>query len=89
MESTMVLILQKMQLAGLINRQKNQKDQRITNIFLTDKAEAMKAKLLPYANQLNKVASSGLSDDELAVFLKVIQTMKKNLLEADSDWLIK
>lgn len=84
MESSAVGILNQMEAAGLIRKQRDADDRRKVLIFLTPAARRLKAKLLPYAREINAIASAGIPASELAVFIRVAERMKANLLAADS-----
>ena len=64
---------------GLIRRQRNEKDRRTINIFLTDSGKALKQDLLPYALEVNAVATAGLSPGEKAQLHEILSKIRDNL----------
>jgi DNA-binding MarR family transcriptional regulator len=79
MESSMVLMLNAMQTAGLVRRDRDQEDKRRMRTYLTPKARALKRKLLPYAGTINAIAAKGISAKDRVVLLDVLSKMKHNL----------
>jgi MarR family transcriptional regulator, organic hydroperoxide resistance regulator len=78
-ESSMVLMLNAMQTANLVRRNRDRLDKRRLRIHLTPKARALKRKLLPYAGKINAIAAQGISVKDRAVMLAVLAKMKHNL----------
>lgn len=78
-EPTAVTLLASMERLDLIRRERNAADRRKVNVFLTAKAEALKAELMPMAHQINTIAGAGIAPDELATCLSVLQRMSENL----------
>jgi DNA-binding MarR family transcriptional regulator len=68
-----------MERLDLIRRERNAIDRRKVNVFLTPKAEALKAQLMPRAHRINDIAGAGIAPDELATCLSVLQRMSANL----------
>jgi DNA-binding MarR family transcriptional regulator len=79
MESSMVLMLNAMQTAGLVRRDRDKEDKRRMRTYLTPKARALKRKLLPYAATINAIAAKGISAKDRALLLAVLSKMKHNL----------
>jgi DNA-binding MarR family transcriptional regulator len=79
MESSMVLMLNAMQTAGLVRRDRDREDKRRMRTYLTPKARALKRKLLPYAGKINAIAAEGISAKERASLLATLAKMKHNL----------
>ncbi len=82
-EPTTVSALRLLERNGLIRRQRNEHDRRTINIFLTDAARKLKDDLLPYALEVNAVATQGLSPDELSEMRRILGKIRDNLA-ADS-----
>ncbi len=85
MEPTTVVAIRGMVAAGLVRRVKDKTDRRKVNIHLTPKGRRLKARLLPYAVEINAIATSGLSKSEIRTFRRLFNRMKQNLLEANLD----
>ncbi len=78
-EPTAVTLLASMERLDLIRRERNVADRRKVNVFLTPKADALKAELMPMAHRINTIAGAGIAPDELATCLSVLQRMSENL----------
>ncbi len=76
---TTVVAIRRMVKEGLVVRKPDRKDRRKVRIHLTDKGRRFRDKLLPFAFDVNKVATEGLSQDEIRQFRSVVERMKKNL----------
>jgi DNA-binding MarR family transcriptional regulator len=86
-ESSNVLMLERMEKAGLVKRRRDNADRRRIRVHLTRKARLLEAQLMPVVRDVNAVASAGIADKDLAVFLRVSHTMQRNLravLEAEA-----
>lgn len=79
MEPTTVIALRSMEKAGLIRRVRSKDDRRITHVWLSPKANRMRAGLLTLARGINTVAEKGLASDDLATFRRVVMRMTANL----------
>ena len=79
MEPTTVIALRSMEKAGLIRRVRSTDDRRVTLVRLTPKARRMRDGLLKLARGINAQADAGISQDDIAVFRRVITRMTKNL----------
>ena len=78
-ESTTVLMLDAMTKAGLVRKRRDPVDRRRSNVFLTAKARRMKAQLLHYAARVNAIATRGIAQRDLDVYLRVARKMRENL----------
>jgi DNA-binding MarR family transcriptional regulator len=83
MESSTVVMLKEMESAGLVRKQRCEQDRRKLKVYLTPKAKRLKQQLLPYAEKINQLAAADISAGDLAIFIKVAEQMKNNLLAAD------
>ena len=79
MEPTTVIALRSMEKAGLIRRVRSTDDRRVTHVRLTTKARRMRDGLLKLARGINAQADEGISDQDIAVFRRVILRMTQNL----------
>ncbi len=78
-EPTTVSALRLLERNGLIRRQRNEKDRRTINIFLTEAGWALKRDLLPYALEVNAVATEGLSPDDIRRLHEILTRIRDNL----------
>jgi len=79
MEPTTVTALNGMEKRGYVKRVRNAKDRRKINIYLTDKGRALKARLLPFVPEINRIATSGIPDSDMEQVRRLLAAMKKNL----------
>lgn len=79
MEPTTVTALNGMEKRGYVKRVRNAKDRRKINIFLTDKGRALKARLLPFVPEINRIACRNINEAELETLRTLLAAMKKNL----------
>ena len=78
-ESSTLLTLESMRRAGLIRKRRDTQDKRRINVYLTAKARRMKPELLHYAGRVNAIATRGIPQKDLDVFLRVARQMRENL----------
>ena len=76
---TTVVAIRRMVKDGLVIREPDDQDRRKVRIHLTDKGRRFRDELLPFAYEVNKIATEGLSQDEIRQFRLVVERMKKNL----------
>ena len=79
MEPTTVEQLRNMERRGFIERRRSDADRRKIHVFLTAEGRALRAKLLPYATEVNDSALGGLSEGEIGFLRLVLSRMKENL----------
>lgn len=79
--STTTVMLQKMEQKGLIERTSVDSDARLKKVTLTPKAIAMHQQVLEQIKKTDEMLTAGISQEELAAFIKTADKMKKNLLE--------
>jgi len=78
-ETTTVALLKGMAAEGLIERVRDPQDQRKIVVSLTEAGRALEPKLLPYAAELNEIATQGLSKEEVEVAIRAIKKIAANL----------
>ena len=76
-------VLQTMERNGLVLRVVNDGDARSKKIILNEKAKKIFASNEKKIAELEKIAVRGIPDDELAIFSKVLSSMKNNLKSID------
>jgi len=82
MDSTTVEQLKNMENAGYILRRRSTEDRRKIHVYLTPKGRALKAKLLPFAADVNARALAGLNDGEIGFLRLVLSRIRANLENA-------
>ncbi|MCH8886739.1 MAG: winged helix-turn-helix transcriptional regulator [SAR324 cluster bacterium] len=83
MEPTAVNTLKLMRRHGLIRKERNSRDRRKTNIFLTGGGQRLFSEILPFAEAVNAEAVLGFSAGELSALRGLLERMKKNLNGGD------
>lgn len=77
--STMSNVLSLMEKNGLIERVRSEKDARLKQLVLTDRARAVHECAHADMLRLEAELSRGISDEEKAIFFKVIDKIKANI----------
>ena len=78
-EPTTVSALRLLERNGLIERVRNAQDRRTINIFLTDKGRALKDDLVPGVLDLNRIATDGLTSEEVEDAFRLLNKMRNNI----------
>ena len=74
---TMTRLLDQMQSQGLITRNQVLDNRRVFKIFLTDNAKAMEQDVIREAERVNDKFLKELSDDEQAVFMRLLNKINR------------
>ena len=85
MEPTAFAALHAMEKLGYITRQRRPDNRKNIYVFLTDEGRALRAKLVPLAEEINGRAVRGLSPDEVAVMRRGLHLMIQNLATYEED----
>ncbi|MBI3436918.1 MAG: MarR family transcriptional regulator [Proteobacteria bacterium] len=85
MEPTTHAALRALERLGLIRRRRIAPDRRSMHIFLTPRGHALKHKLVPLAEEVNRVALRGLSSGDIAVARRCLLAMIFNLAGDEFD----
>lgn len=78
-ESTLARLMDRMEKEDLIERLKDPKDKRITNIILTKLGQAKRKEIMPQGELFNEDVSKDISDQEMEIFLRVLSKMVSNI----------
>lgn len=81
MEPTTFTVVRAMEARGWIVRQQMAANKKNVHIFLTDEGRALKQKLVPLAEEVNRIGAAGLSADDLATARSVLLAMITNLAD--------
>ena len=84
-QATMANTLARMERDGLVTRKKHPADARAQQIWLTEKARALRVPATQAAVQQNAAALAGLSDDEHARFLALMRRVIANMKDGPRD----
>lgn len=80
-DSSVTRLLDRLERDGLVIREKNPNDRRVTNVVLTEKGKEMREKMLPEGEKFSNMLLDGIDADELQVFEKVLSTMVNNIIK--------
>lgn len=78
-ENTTAILIGKMMKERLVSRERDREDKRKWIVRLTPRSLRLRTDLLPYASQVNEIASRGISKSDLATCLSVLKRMSANL----------
>lgn len=81
-DSSTAQVLNMMEKASLIRRDRSKKDRRAMYVYLTDKGKSLKNDLLDIAHSVLKDAAKGISKKDITTYMKVSKALRYNLLEA-------
>jgi MarR family transcriptional regulator for hemolysin len=79
---TLVRILDRLQARGLIERRQHPSDRRIWQLYLLEAAHPLIVAMQEIGDATRAEALAGVSDDDRALLLQILKTMKGNLAEA-------
>ncbi|HVJ56125.1 MAG TPA: MarR family transcriptional regulator [Aliidongia sp.] len=82
---TLVRLLDRLQTAGLIERRADPQDRRARVLYLTPQARPLLDRIRKLAEEVREEAMTGLDQEQRAVLLGALATMKTNLLDRLSD----
>ncbi len=82
-QPTMANTLQRMERDNLIRREPDPADGRRTRVVMTARARDLEDHLLTAALDVNAIATSGLSGDEVSAFMSTLSQIINNLEAAD------
>ncbi len=79
MEPTTFTVVRAMEGRGWIVRRQLGENKKNVHVFLTEEGRALKGKLVPLAEEVNRIGAAGLSADELAAARGVLLSIITNL----------
>ncbi|WP_320047452.1 MarR family transcriptional regulator [uncultured Ilyobacter sp.] len=90
-KTTIAKTLKKLVENGYIIKEEDENDRRSKKIYTTHKADLIFKKIKKLINLERQVLTHGISQEEIKIFLKVVDCMKSNILEylengGSSDW---
>lgn len=77
-DSTVVRLIDRMEKEEFVERVKDAKDRRVTYVMLTEKGKKRIEELLPIGEEMSKVFSENISQEEFEIFNKVLNKMAEN-----------
>jgi len=85
MEPTTFSALKAMEKLGYIVRRQRPDNRKNVHVFLTPKGRALKAKLVPLAEEVNEIAVRGISATDVAATRRALLAMIENLARDDME----
>lgn len=85
MEPTTAAALQALEKLGYVVRRKKAGNRKNSYVFLTPKGAALKAKLVPLAEQVNEIAIGGVPAEHVAITRQTLLTMIRNLARDEAE----
>ncbi|MCR2044356.1 MarR family winged helix-turn-helix transcriptional regulator [Anaerosalibacter massiliensis] len=80
-DSTVARLIDRMEKEEYVYRKKDSLDRRITNIYLTEKGKEYRKELLPEGEEMARIFANGISDEEMDIFINVVNKMLSNIGE--------
>ena len=74
-EPTTTRTLDRMERDGLVRRMRDETDRRRVNVYLTDRGQQLRDELVPYAQEVNALATHGLSEQDKAKINSLLNYM--------------
>jgi len=84
MEPTTYSALNAMEIAGYIARRRRPENRKNVYVFLTAKGRALKSKLVPLAEDVNRAAVAGVPASDIASLRRVLLALIENLARDDA-----
>ncbi len=78
-KATLTVMLNRMEKTGLVRRESDARDQRISRIFLTDKGKGLLVRLQRTLDVLEEQAMKGFREEEKQVMTELLARIEKNL----------
>ena len=79
-EPTTQSALRLMEERGIIRQVRSTEDRRTKEIFLTEAGRQLEAELIPFAMEVNRMGTRGMSEEEIAQFIGLITRIRDNLV---------
>lgn len=83
-EATTVAMIRRLVRDGLVERRPDPLDARKVRVVLTPRARRLRARLMPYVEEVNEIALRGVSEADRATVRRVLAHMYRNLAAAAS-----
>ena len=75
-------MVKRMQQAGFVEKRRDEKDERVTRVYLTDKGREVTVKMANVIIQINATIGAGLSPEEKALLMPLLKKMTTNIENA-------
>lgn len=82
---SITVMIRKMEAEGLIKKKQDEKDQRITRIYITDKGRKIAEHMDGVLCQLETEAFANMSEQEIMLLHRLLLQMKENLSKSEKN----
>lgn len=82
---TVSLALKKMEELGIVKRECDEKDARVSNVYLTEKGRALDEQNFNKLQEIDRYVMRGLSENEIKTVTEILLKMRENLLSEEND----
>jgi DNA-binding MarR family transcriptional regulator len=80
--ATISKMVQRMEKAGFLERRADERDQRVSRVYLTETGRAVQDRVSAASQQLEEEALAGFSDEECALIRQFLGQIRDNLASA-------
>ena len=80
---TVTMSIRRMEKANMVSRRQDEKDQRISRIYLTEEGRASAAKIAALQEENEKMLRRGFSEAEIYLFMRFCEQIKENIKELE------
>ena len=77
--ATMTKMIQRMEKAGFLRRERDAQDQRVSRVYLTDAGRALKSELIAISQHIGEEVFAGFSPEERMLMQRLLLVMRDNL----------
>ena len=81
LEPAVVIAIEGLEKAGFVRRERSSEDRRRVHVYLTPKAKALEAELLPHIAEVNELAVRGMSEAKIAMLRTLLAQITENLAD--------
>jgi DNA-binding MarR family transcriptional regulator len=85
MEPTTAAAMRALEKLGYIVRRKKAENRKNVHVFLTPKGAALKAKLVPLAEEVNRIAARGVAPEHIAITRQTLLAVIRNLARDEAE----
>ena len=85
MEPTTFSAIKAMERLGYVRRRRRDDDQKRVYIYLTEEGHLLKERLVPFAEDVNRISVEGIPAEHIMVTRQVLLTIIENMALADGD----
>jgi len=80
-EATTTMAIRVMEKHGLVRRQRSARGGRAMEVYLTERGRELHQAIMPFAFEVNEVATRGIPPDDIATVHRVMKQIRRNVIE--------